>query len=180
MNGVTFFTDRVGLGSAVTAEGVVEANGITVTSSSTNQIDGWTAAPAFTGGTPGSAANLGEIMSDIRWSAAPNPLPVTIEGLDAGKEYIVDLLTNEGADRNRFWDVQVNGVLEFDNYSSEGDANLGHVWGPDKAHGLRTRVQATPAGAIEIVFQQDLGDSTTKADFLVRTPVLRDSRNLDC
>jgi len=100
---------------------------------------------------------LSEIMADIRWSAAPNPLPVDIDGLEPGQEYIVDLLTYEGADRTRFWDISVNGILEFDNYSSEGDTNLGHTWGPDKAHGLRGTVKATPQGSINIIMQQQLG-----------------------
>ena len=158
VNGVTFFTDRSGLGAAVTNEGVVTSDGVTVTSSSTHTIDGWSLpAPSFTGGTPGSASNLSEIMADIRWSAAPNPLPVDIDGLEPGQEYIVDLLTYEGANRNRFWDISVNGILEFDNYSSEGDTNLGHTWGPDKAHGLRGTVKATPQGSINIIMQQELG-----------------------
>ncbi|MFP6883437.1 MAG: hypothetical protein VCA40_03340, partial [Roseibacillus sp.] len=68
VNGVTFFTDRVGLGAAVIAEGAVESNGVMVTTSVFNQIDNWAGGPTFTGGTPGSAANLSQVLRDIRWA----------------------------------------------------------------------------------------------------------------
>ena len=156
VNGVTFYTDRFGLGSAATEEGTVELDGVRVTSTAVNSIDNWSSPPPNFGATP-SGSNLAEILHDIRWTPAPQPVTINIEGLDPDAGYIVDLLTNEGLDRNRFWDVEINGILEFDNYSSEGDASLGHVYGPDRSHGLRSRVRANAQGGINVIFQQDLG-----------------------
>jgi hypothetical protein len=122
VNGVQFFTDRAGLGAGVTSEGVVSSGGVTVSTGLVNQIDGWTAAPAFSGGTAGSAANLSAIMSDIRWAnaGAGQVLDVNIIGLDSNKNYNVQLLFNEGADRDRRFDISVNGLLAVDDISSEG------------------------------------------------------------
>ena len=122
VNGVQFYTDRNGLGSAVTSEGVVSSGGVTVSTGLVNQIDGWTAAPAFVGGTAGSAANLGEIMSDIRWAnnGLAQVVDVNVVGLDSNKTYNIQLLFNEGADRDRRFDIAVNGLLAVDDMSSEG------------------------------------------------------------
>ena len=132
VNGVQFFTDRDGLGTAVTSEGVVSSGGITVSTGLVNQIDGWTAAPAFVGGTPGSAANLGEIMSDIRWAnnGAAQVLDVNIIGLNSNVTYNIQLLFNEGADRDRRFDIAINGLLAVDDMSSEGGDGL---WGPNNS-----------------------------------------------
>ena len=132
VNGVQFFTDRDGLGSAVTSEGVVSSGGVTVSTGLVNQIDGWTAAPAFVGGTAGSAANLSAIMSDIRWAnnGAGQIIDVDIIGLDSNVNYNVQLLFNEGADRDRRFDIAINGLLAVDDMSSEGGDGL---WGPNNS-----------------------------------------------
>ena len=123
VNGVTFLTDRAGLGNGVGAEGSVTAGDVTVTTTTTHSIDNWSnggGGPAFTGGTEGSAAALSEIMRDIRWSAAPNPISIDVSGLAGGTTYKIQLLFNEGADRNRGWDIAVNDELAVDNFNSEG------------------------------------------------------------
>ena len=150
VNGVQFFTDRDGLGTAVTSEGVVSSGGITVSTGLVNQIDGWTAAPAFVGGTPGSAANLGEIMSDIRWAnnGAAQVLDVNIIGLDSNRTYNIQLLFNEGADRDRRFDIAVNGLLAVDDMSSEGGDG---VWGPNNSFAYSGDFNARVDGTLSIV-----------------------------
>ena len=150
VNGVQFFTDRDGLGTAVTSEGVVSSGGITVSTGLVNQIDGWTAAPAFVGGTPGSAANLGEIMSDIRWAnnGAAQVLDVNIIGLNSNVTYNIQLLFNEGADRDRRFDIAVNGLLAVDDMSSEGGDG---VWGPNNSFAYSGDFNASVDGTLSIV-----------------------------
>ena len=124
VNGVQFFTDRAGLGSAVTGEGIVTSGGVTVTTGLVNQIQDWAAPPNFTGGTPDSATNLSVIMESIRWANAANGQTVNVDiiGLNANKNYNVQLLFNEGrATNDRRYDIAVNGVLAVDDMSSEGD-----------------------------------------------------------
>ena len=41
INGVEFYTDRDGLGELTVGEGMVEKDGVSVTSTSTNFIDNW-------------------------------------------------------------------------------------------------------------------------------------------
>lgn len=154
VNGVTFFTDRDGLGAGVTSEGVVSSGGVTLFTTAVNQIDGWAASPAFTGGTPGSAANLGEIMSDIRWESAPNPLTVDITGLAPGSLYNVQLLFNEGADRGRVFDIGIDGSVVADNFTSEGDNG---VWTPNNSFAYSGNFDPGADGVLNIALQQDLG-----------------------
>ena len=150
VNGVQFFTDRDGLGTAVTSEGVVSSGGVTVSTGLVNQIDGWTAAPAFVGGTAGSAANLGEIMSDIRWAnnGLGQVLDVTITGLNSNVNYNIQLLFNEGADRDRRFDIAVNGLLAVDDMSSEGGDG---VWGPDNSFAYSGDFNSSVDGTLSII-----------------------------
>ena len=53
---------------------------MTVDIMAANFIDGWAPAPAFTGGQGNSADNLAEVMSDIRWNGAPNPVTMDVSG----------------------------------------------------------------------------------------------------
>ncbi|HAA87498.1 MAG TPA: hypothetical protein DCE22_04525, partial [Verrucomicrobiales bacterium] len=133
VNGVEFFTDRDGLGSQTAGEGMVEKDGVSITTTTTNFIDNWSNGangPAFTGLDADSAANLSEIMRDIRWSAAPSPISIDITGLVSGSIYNVKLLFNEGADRNRGWDIAVNDELVVDNITSEGGDGF---WTPENS-----------------------------------------------
>jgi hypothetical protein len=150
VNGVQFFTDRDGSGTAVTAEGVVSSEGVTVTTGLVNQIDGWTAAPTFVGGTPDSAANLAEIMSDIRWAnnGAGQILDVEITGLDSNVNYNIQLLFNEGADRDRRFDIAVNGLLAVDDISSKGGDG---VWGPDNSFVYSGDFNSSVDGTLSII-----------------------------
>ena len=157
VNGVTFFTDRAGLGAAVTGEGIVSSNGVTVTTGLVNQIDNWSGGaggPSFTGGTPGSAANLSEIMRDIRWAngAAGQTVTVTVNGLDAGATYNIQLLFNEGADRDRRYDIGVNGVLAVDDFSSEGGDS---VWSPSNSFAYSGDFAANGSGELNIVLGRE-------------------------
>jgi len=159
INGVQFFSDRAGLGDNVTDEGVVEKDGVTVRTTSTHQIDNWSSGgggPAFAGADADSVANLSEVMRDIRWSAAPSPLDIEMEGLIAGGLYEIQLLFNEGADRNRGWDITVNDDLVVDNITSEGLQDV-HTWTPSSSAAYVANFTATDSGTLSVSMQNDIG-----------------------
>ena len=159
INGVQFFSDRAGLGDNVTDEGVVEKDGVIVSTTSTNQIDNWSSGgggPAFVGEDADSASNLSEVMRDIRWSAAPSSLDIEMEGLIAGGLYEIQLLFNEGADRNRGWDITVNDELVVDNITSEGLQDV-HTWTPSSAAVYVANFTATDSGTLSVAMQNDIG-----------------------
>ena len=81
INGVEFYTDRDGLGEQTVGEGMVEKDGVSVTSTSTHTIDNWSGGPSFTGDDADSVSNLSEVMRDIRWSAAPNAVLVSVSDI---------------------------------------------------------------------------------------------------
>ncbi|MBL47747.1 MAG: hypothetical protein CMP28_02215 [Roseibacillus sp.] len=112
VNGVLFETDKS------------PPENVTVTAA--NTIDGWAAQPSYTGADVASADNLEQIMRDIRWTAAPSAVEVAVSGLTPGIEYELQMLFNEGADRDRRWDIGVEGQLVVDDFSSEGDG----TWSP--------------------------------------------------
>ena len=112
VNGVLFETDKSDLPN------------VTVTAS--HSIDGWTNRPDYSGADASSVANLEEIMRDIRWTQAPNPVSVTVTGLTPGIEYELQMLFNEGANRDRRWDIGIEGQLAVDDFSSEGEGS----WSP--------------------------------------------------
>jgi len=149
VNGVTFQTD--GQQDGV---GTVTNGGVTVVTTAPNQINDWAAGPAFTGGTGDSAANLANVMRDIRWNAAPNPITVDIMGLVPGTLYHVQLLFNEGADRGRQWDMGVDGVLVADNWTSEGADG---VWTASNSFAYFGNFDPGADGTLNIVMQRDIG-----------------------
>jgi hypothetical protein len=150
INGVTFQTDGQG-----GVSGTATRDGVSVTSSAANQINDWAAAPVFTGADPASATNLGNVMRDIRWEAAPSPLRIDIEGLNVGALYEIQLLFNEGADRNRHWDIAIEGELVVDNITSEGLADAG-VWAPDNSFAYVAEANGPADGVLNIIMQQDI------------------------
>ena len=159
INGVQFFSDRAGLGDNVTDEGVVEKDGVIIRTTSTHQIDNWSnggVGPAFVGADAGSVSNLSEVMRDIRWSAAPSPIDIEMEGLIAGGLYEIQLLFNEGADRNRGWDIAVNDELAVDNITSEGLQDV-HTWTPSSAAAYVANFTATENGTLNVTMQNDIG-----------------------
>ena len=156
INGVEFLTDRSGLGAAVTDEGVVEKNGVTVTTTATNSIDNWAGQQAFTGNDEESANNLSLVMQDIRWEGAPNPLTVDVDGLVSGALYEIQLLFNEGADRNRGWDIAVNDELVVDNISSEGIQDV-DTWAPDLGAFYSGKFNALENGSINVEMRNNIG-----------------------
>ncbi|MGK0186097.1 MAG: hypothetical protein ACI9R3_001880 [Verrucomicrobiales bacterium] len=152
VNGVNFQSDKAG-------GGTVTNGGVSLTTSATNSIDGWTVAPAFTGADPTSAANLAEVMSDIRWEGAPGPVSIGILGLTPDTIYDVQLLFNEGADRSRVWDIAVNNQLAVDNISSEGNfggADDG-VWAANNSFAYQGQFAALADGSINIAMQRQFG-----------------------
>ena len=149
VNGVTFLTDSQTGGSGTATNG-----GVSVTTTATNSINDWATAPAFTGGTGDSAANLANVMRDIRWEGSPNPITSTISGLVPGDGYNIQILTNEGADRNRRWDIEVNGELAVDDYSSEGGTG---VWTANNSFAYSGNFAAASDGTIVIRMAQNLG-----------------------
>lgn len=112
VNGVLFETDKS------------PPAGVTVTAS--NSINNWATRPSYSGADATSVDNLEQIMRDIRWEAAPSPLLVTVSGLVPGIEYELQMLFNEGGDRNRRWDIAIEGQLAVDDFSSEGEGS----WSP--------------------------------------------------
>ncbi|NIP97379.1 MAG: hypothetical protein GWO24_29665, partial [Akkermansiaceae bacterium] len=91
VNGVLFKTDRNPI------------EGVEITAA--NSINDWASRPEYSGADPESADNLELIMQDIRWTGAPNPVSISVSNLTPGVEYEVQLLFNEGRDRNRRWDI---------------------------------------------------------------------------
>ena len=156
INGVEFFTDRLDLGAAATDEGVVEKDGVTVTTTAANSIDNWAGAQTFTGNDVDSANNLSEVMRDIRWTPAPNPLTIDVEGLIPGALYELQLLFNEGADRNRGWDIAVNDDLVVDNITSEGIQDV-DTWAPDLGAMYSGNFNASESGTINVEMRNNIG-----------------------
>lgn len=150
VNGVFFQTDTRAGGTGTVTNGDVR-----VVTKATHQIDNWTNAPSFSGDDPTSAANLAEIMRDIRWEAAPNPLTVDISGLDPGQDYEIQLLFNEGADRNRHWDIAVEDRLVVDNITSEGLTS--QVWTSTNSAYYKAVFTAPEDGELNIVMRQHFG-----------------------
>jgi hypothetical protein len=175
VNGVTFHTDRAGLGAAVTAEKVVETGGVTVTTIAANQIDNWAnegnAAPAFSGNDATSAANLAEIMRDIRFTGAPNGVEVGITGLNPNALYELQLLTNEGRNRIRQSDIAVNGVLAVDNHTSAGFERK-DSFAPDNSFAYVGEFIPMADGSLTAVMAQNLGGNPPTAGY-DNNPVLQ-------
>ena len=153
VNGVLFQSDKTDDNSV----GLVERDGVTVDLMAANFIDGWAAAPAFTGGEGTSADNLAEIMRDIRWMGAPGPVTMDVSGLDRGALYEIQILVNEGGDRNRHWDIGVNDVLVVDDFTSEGTNEGENTYGPDNSFVYVGEFEANNAGELNIVMQQQIG-----------------------
>ena len=169
VNGVFFQTDRCD--GCPDTEGEAINGGVTYRSISTHFIDNWSNAPFFTGGVGDSADNLAAIMEDIRWSAAPNAVTIELEGLVAGAAFEVQLLFNEGADRNRRWDIGVvdgdpedideDGLI-FDDIQSEGlsaDSPLGDetLWTDENSFVATFTANANAEGKLTVVMQQHIG-----------------------
>ena len=107
VNGVLFETDKQG------------PSNVNVIAS--HSIDGWTIRPDYSGVNQESVDNLEEIMRDIRWEGAPTALQIEVSELQPGIEYELQMLFNEGADRDRRWDIAIEGELAVDDFSSEGE-----------------------------------------------------------
>jgi len=150
VNGVTFLTDRAGLGAGVGAEGVVTNGGVTLTTNLFNQIDNWTAAPLFTGTDAGALAG---IMQDIRWAngGAGQTISIGVGGLTPNTPYNVLLLFNEGANRDRHFDIGVNGLLAVDDMTSEGNG----VWTNSNSFSYNGTFSSTNAGGLDIVLGRE-------------------------
>jgi hypothetical protein len=155
INGVEFLT-----AGQTAGVGVVEKDGVMVTTTAGNQINDWAAAPIFTGDDQASADSLALVMQDIRWDGAP--VLVDITGLSPGAKYELQLLFNEGADRNRQWDIAVNGELTVDTISSEGfaptaDGVGGTFWTGENSFAYVGVFDSTASGEINVEMLGDLG-----------------------
>ena len=155
VNGVTFLGDSL-------TNGVATANGITVTTTATGEIIDWATpargntSPEFTGADATSTDNLETIMESIRWQLAPDPVTIDIAGLTPGTSYQIQLLTNEGGDRNRHWDITVEDELVVDNYTSEG-IELIDSWTANNSFAYVGEFEAPGDGILNIAMQQQLG-----------------------
>ncbi len=116
VNGVMFLTDK----SA--------PPNVTVTA--THRINDWAIRPVYSGADRQSVDNLEEIMQDIRWSAAPSAVEISVSELNPGIEYELQMLFNEGADRDRRWDIAAEREQFAHDFCSQGDAAwmLRHCW----------------------------------------------------
>ncbi len=153
VNGVLFQTDKTDDNQV----GLVERDGVIVDLTSTHFIDGWAAAPNFTGGEGNSAENLAFIMEDIRWSAAPSPVTMDISGLDGGGLYELQILVNEGGDRDRHWDISVNDVLVVDDFTSEGTNEGDDFYTGENTFVYSGEFEANNAGELNVIMQQHIG-----------------------
>ena len=113
VNGVLFETDKS-----------PPAN---VTVTAVNSINGWTSRPTYAGADSTSVDNLELIMQDIRWSPAPAEISLEVAGLNPGVEYELQMLFSEGGNRDRRWDIGIEGELAVDDFSSEGEG----AWNPN-------------------------------------------------
>lgn len=165
INGVLFQTG----GQGGTAE-TVTAGGVSVTTTAANQINNWTGVQNYTGADAASATNLAEVMRDIRWNGNPNPINVDITGLVPGQSYNVQLLFNEGANRDRWWDIAVSGNLVVDNFSSEGES----VWTNSNGFAYTGDFTANGAGVIDISMAANIGgDDRSLAPGADANPILQ-------
>ena len=165
INGVLFQTG----GQGGTVE-TVTAGAVSITTTAANNINNWAAVQNYTGADPASAANLAEVMRDIRWNANPSPINVDIAGLNPGQSYNVQLLFNEGADRNRWWDIAVAGTLVVDNFSSEGEG----VWTNSNGFAYTGDFTANGAGVIDISMAANIGgDDRSLAPGTDGNPILQ-------
>jgi hypothetical protein len=165
INGVLFQTG----GQGGTAE-TVTAGGVSVTTTAANQINNWTGVQNYTGADAASATNLAEVMRDIRWNGNPNPINVDITGLVPGQSYNVQLLFNEGANRDRWWDIAVSGNLVVDNFSSEGES----VWTNSNGFAYTGDFTANGAGVIDISMAANIGgDDRSLAPGADGNPILQ-------
>lgn len=151
VNGVLFRTDK-----DAPAE---TPDGVTAEITATNSIDDWSNAPDFEGSDPDSVENLSLIMQDIRWEGAPNSVLIDVTGLNSGQNYEIQLLFNEGADRNRVWDIAVNEELAVDNISSEGiyGGDDEGVWDTNNSAVYKGTFAASGDGELNIDMAMDLG-----------------------
>ena len=164
INGVTFSTDRAGLGANVVSEGLVTVGAVSVRTAATNSIDNWAnnvgvdpdGIPGFTGGTAGSAANLANVMRDIRFSGAPNSVFIDVTGLNSNSLYHVQLLFNEGQNTNdRRHDIGVNGALVVDDFSSHG--GVFGSWTDSNSFAYQGVFDSGVSGAINIDLNENIG-----------------------
>lgn len=140
VNGVLFETDKS-----------PPAN---VTVSAVNSINDWTSRPTYAGADPVSADNLELIMQDIRWTPAPGGISLEVAGLNPGVEYELQMLFNEGADRNRRWDIGIEGELAVDDFSSEGEG----AWSPNNGFAYIAPFSLTPGDTtLNVELKQHLG-----------------------
>ena len=95
-------------------------------------------------------------MRDIRWSAAPNPITIDVDGLIPGALYEIQLLFNEGADRNRGWDIAVNETLVVDNITSEGIQDV-DTWASDLGAMYSGNFNASESGSINVEMRNNIG-----------------------
>ena len=70
--------------------------------------------------------------------------------------YKLQLLFNEGADRNRGWDIAVNGDLVVDNITSEGIQDV-DAWAPDLGAMYSGDFNASESGAINVEMRNNIG-----------------------
>ncbi|MFN0130559.1 MAG: hypothetical protein ACKV19_28185 [Verrucomicrobiales bacterium] len=172
VNGVLFRGD----GGSTAVTGTTVHGGVTVTTSRSSapnggEIPNWAAAPGFSGGTPGSATNLANVMQSIRWaqgaSAPSTPiagagLSIAISGLTGSPLYDIQLLFDEGGDRDRRFDIGVEGILVVDDFSSEGGNG---VWTSTNSFAYRGQFAPGPDGILDVRLEANLGgDPFTGAD----------------
>jgi len=141
VNGVLFETDKS-----------PPAN---VSITATNSIDNWASTrPSYSGADPVSTDNLELIMQDIRWSRAPAALVFQVSGLSPGLEYELQMLFNEHGDRDRRWDIGIEGDLVVDDFSSEGEG----VWSPTNGFAYIAPFTLSPGDTtLNVVMQQNIG-----------------------
>lgn len=145
VNGVLFETDK--------------SAPATVSVTATHTINNWTTRPSYSGADAASVDNLEEIMQDIRWTGAPAPVTVSVGGLTPGIEYELQMLFNEGADRDRRWDIAIEGELAVDDFSSEGEG----VWSSNNGFAYIAPFTLAPGDStLNVEMRQHIGGQAAR------------------
>jgi|GEM_PF-5516008 len=159
VKGVTFLSEEILDGVPEETRSATK-NGVTVTTTRNGggEILSWAATPpAFEGGDEDSNIDLGIIMQSIRWGLGSNTdaITVTLDGLEVNTNYDVQLLFNEGrVDSNRRFDIQVQGVLAADDFSSTGGDGM---YTTSNSFAYRFVTSSDGEGKMTIQMATDLG-----------------------
>ncbi len=140
INGVTFLTNENAISN--------------VTLEASRSISDWAPRPSFTGADASSVNEFERVMESIRWELSPEIINLTVDGLTPGEEYRVQLLFNEGRNRDRRFDIGIEGELAVDDFSTSNESS----WTINNSFIYEAFVTLEPGDtAIEVTLARNLG-----------------------